>query len=188
MKECSRCHLELSADHYYVSNKWTCISCVRARSKARYTNNKEECLAQAKRWVERNREKVRGIKQAYRERNRDAENAYHFVRRHFKPELVKGIQDKYRRENLGIYAAAAAKRRASLLQATPSWADFEAIQLFYSLASCFTEATGIPHEVDHFYPLQGEEVSGLHVPANLRVITRTDNRSKSNKVLESIHG
>lgn len=40
-----------------------------------------------------------------------------------------------------------------------------------------------PHEVDHIVPLQPKEGNpkGLHVPENLRVITREENRKKGNK-------
>lgn len=36
-------------------------------------------------------------------------------------------------------------------------------------------------EVDHVIPLQGELVSGLHVPYNLAIIPAADNRSKNNR-------
>jgi len=39
--------------------------------------------------------------------------------------------------------------------------------------------------VDHEIPLQGEDVCGLHVPWNLRVITQEENLKKSNKLVAS---
>ena len=44
-----------------------------------------------------------------------------------------------------------------------------------------TRVCNEPFHVDHFYPLQGEKVSGLHVPANLRIITAAENIRKSNR-------
>lgn len=40
------------------------------------------------------------------------------------------------------------------------------------------------HEVDHVIPLNGKTVSGLHVPANLQVLTVRENRRKQNKFVE----
>lgn len=51
-----------------------------------------------------------------------------------------------------------------------------------------TRETGIAHEVDHIYPLQGRNVCGLHVETNLRVITRSANRKKNNRVGKEADG
>lgn len=72
-------------------------------------------------------------------------------------------------------------REKRCVLATPTWADRELIKELYALAQKLTEQTGVPHEVDHVIPLQGNEVSGLHVPDNLQVITRDENRRKANK-------
>lgn len=44
------------------------------------------------------------------------------------------------------------------------------------------EPNGIPFEVDHIIPLNGKNVCGFHMVENLHVITKTDNRTKSNKL------
>ncbi len=75
------------------------------------------------------------------------------------------------------------------LQAMPKWLSNEQrgeIKAVYAIAAELGRNTGIPHNVDHIIPLQGEHVSGLHVPWNLRAIPARDNQSKHNKLLESV--
>lgn len=67
---------------------------------------------------------------------------------------------------------------------TPLWItkrDIKTMIQLYLKAENLTKETKVPHEVDHYYPLQGKKVCGLHVPLNLRIITRADNRKKLNK-------
>jgi hypothetical protein len=68
-----------------------------------------------------------------------------------------------------------------LRKAMPPWTDGEAMRAIYLEARRLTAETGVPHEVDHEVPLLGKAVSGLHVEYNLRVVTRTVNRRKSNR-------
>lgn len=74
-----------------------------------------------------------------------------------------------------VYNAIRAKRRAAKLNATPKWADLEAIKYIYTVA----HKAGL--EVDHIVPLQGKLVCGLHVENNLQLLTRNENTRKGNR-------
>lgn len=82
--------------------------------------------------------------------------------------------------NPGASTARSRKYQAAKLQRTPPWADMSAIVDFYVEAKRLEELTGIQFHVDHIVPLQGELVSGLHVPANLQLLPAHENLSKSN--------
>jgi len=91
----------------------------------------------------------------------------------------------YKQENPAVVNASNAKRRAAKLQRTPKWLTllhYEQIQMFYTSAAELGKELNLEFDVDHIVPLQGENVSGLHVPWNLQVLLATDNGSKSNKV------
>ncbi len=87
----------------------------------------------------------------------------------------KLIKQKYRqgigKENINYHSA---KRRSAKLKRTVPWADLKAIREFY---------TNCPkgYHVDHIIPLQGTNVSGLHVLNNLQYLTKSQNSSKGNK-------
>lgn len=92
------------------------------------------------------------------------------------------------REYLNAYGRAWRKKNKTLHsirhihgQTKPKWATNFFMREAYRLAGLRTKATGIKWEVDHIVPLNHRLVSGLHVEANLRVITRFDNRSKGNR-------
>lgn len=98
-----------------------------------------------------------------------------------KRETIRQQQAEYRRKNLAVFMARDARRRAAELRAKPVWVDEQAIQAVYEIAAQRTRETGIKHVVDHIVPLQGRNVSGLHVAWNLQVLTERENLRKSNK-------
>lgn len=96
------------------------------------------------------------------------------------PERFSAARKKHYAGNKSLYVAACAARRAAKIQATPPWVNLKEIAAFFAEARRLTIGTGIPHEVDHIEPLRAKNRCGLHVPWNLQVITRADNRRKHN--------
>lgn len=82
---------------------------------------------------------------------------------------------KWKSVNKPILASIQARRRASILQRTPSWANREEIAKFYQ------EASKLGVHVDHIIPLNGKLVSGLHVEDNLQLLSATENHRKRNR-------
>lgn len=72
-------------------------------------------------------------------------------------------------------------RRDREARAIPPWADRGAMGAFYTVARRASRCTGIPFHVDHIIPLRGRNVSGLHVPSNLRVISKAENLRKNRR-------
>lgn len=101
-----------------------------------------------------------------------------------KPAYKKRARE-WDRKNPEKVAASVIRRQRQLKRAIPHWLskeDHAAIAAFYFEARRLTAETGVPHEVDHIIPLRGKNVSGLHVPWNLQILTRHENRVKTNKL------
>jgi len=93
-------------------------------------------------------------------------------------------KQKYRQANKGKINALVAARKKVIRQRTPAWLtkfDKLKIKCIYQVAAMLTRENGEPWHVDHIIPLQGKNVSGLHVPSNLQWMRGVDNISKKNK-------
>lgn len=131
-----------------------------------YQVNKEYYKASASRWAKENPEKRKAIAQRWVKEN---------------PEKRYETQRRGRLNNPGLYAAHYKMRQQRKRQAMPAWADQDAIRAIYDRCAEIVKQTGIPHDVDHFYPLKNDRVCGLHNEYNLRIVTAFENRSKGNK-------
>lgn len=130
--------------------------------------------------LEEKRERSREYNRKWRERNRESERARHLQYHADNLDKERERKLKYQKDYPAKAAAIAASRRAAKLQRTPIWADKDEIKLIYKQAASLQKLLGTPLHVDHIIPLQGKNVSGLHVADNLQIIGAKANMSKSN--------
>ena len=99
-------------------------------------------------------------------------------------ENIRKNASEWLKRNKDKANAKTAYRRATKLQRTPKWLSSEDMWLIeeaYELAQERTKLFGFMWTVDHVVPLNGETVSGLHVPENLQIIPASENYSKANR-------
>jgi hypothetical protein len=173
---CKKCAAANTAK-YRGSNIEKC----RAESRAYVAANKEANSARALAWNRAHPDIANARNRAWREANLDAAHAVEKQSREKHRDAYLLRKKQWASENKHLYAHYATKRRAALLNATPLWADLNAIKKIYEECSRITLVTGVEHHVDHIVPLLGTNVRGLHVESNLRIISGAENRSKSNR-------
>lgn len=154
------------------------------RDRVRETNRKNNAERSA-RYRKRNPEKVLQSQAAYYQRNKETILSYLKTYRDSSNKHKQSNQ-LWARNNKGIVQSINARRRASLRQAIPTWANPKAIQQLYQKAAELTKTTGVLYVVDHIVPITNKHVCGLHWEENLRIITAQENGHKHNKLLEQL--
>jgi len=128
-----------------------------------------------------NQEQYREYQSKWREDNREKSNAYTRKWRSENPEKQYQASRNWVKAVPGRQYALSRSRKKHIKQATPSWANFRYIRLFYEMAKMEEERLGVPVHVDHIIPLRGKNVCGLHVEDNLQLLTAKDNLRKNNR-------
>jgi len=164
---CSRGHIALR------KAKGCCVECMK----------EDWAIDNAKRAQKPKTEAAKNAGKRYYERNRDVVKARALSRPRGK---VQEYRDAYDARNPEQRLARTSIRRRRFRSATPPWLTKDqraAMKQLYIEAQRLTKLTGERYVVDHIIPLINEEVCGLHVPWNLRVITQEENLVKSNRLL-----
>jgi hypothetical protein len=183
MKHCHCCNTTkpLDAFNNNASKKdgkqSRCIACRAVYRKENY----EKIRASDKEYCKRNKEKVTASRAAWARNNKEKVSQYNRKWVAANKDKVREAAKAYQEAQPSKFRAYASKRRAKLLNALPSWVDTEKIKVIYEYRQLCSNVLGQVFHVDHIVPLQGKTVCGLHAPANLQVLTASENMSKKNK-------
>ena len=165
MKQCTRCLQLKPITSFYVQT---------VNSKDGYQSHCKQCdNARKKAWSQANPQKTKEYAKIS-EQNR----LHNPQRREYRKILKKTPHIR------AINNASYAKRRAAKIQRVPKWLtnrDLKVIKAFYSIAQMLSKVNNEVWHVDHKIPLQGNLVSGLHVPSNLQLMRGIENETKRNE-------
>ena len=173
VKICSKCGQHKSKDAFSSCKtglygvRGDCKLCRKSSNSAHYKTNLERRRAQNANYARNNRDK----QSEWYYRNKGKISAY---------------RKYYIQNNRGKINAISSARKNKKRKATPKWLSREdklEMELLYTKAATLSETTGIKYHVDHIVPINGENISGLHVPWNLQILTAEENYRKSNKIL-----
>jgi hypothetical protein len=155
-----------------------------ARIKAWKQANKERISIQSKEYNEANKSDISLKKQAYYLENKERIDARNIAYNKKNRIKLSKKEAEWRSENRGNVAANIRRYQVAKMNRTPLWlTDFDKLKIkcMYSVASMLTRENKETWHVDHIIPLQGKNVSGLHVPSNLQAIRGEENMAKHNK-------
>ena len=156
-----------------------CVTCEILQPLDDFYNEKKKIDGKMSECIQCNKTK-RAI---YRQNNREKERVRNRLYGSENKELIKNRVTKWRKNNPTKNRALRRMREMQKIHACPLWAQSKLIRqeilAHYLHAEWLESVTGEKMHVDHIVPLRNDFVCGLHVPANLMVLTAKDNMSKS---------
>lgn len=177
-KQFSEFHADRSKK-FGISN--TCKTCAKEKSAAWHANNRERAIKGGKERYMATRDAQLEYRRNWRKKNLAIVSAKNAAWKSRNRDHVNAKNREWKQRNPAVLAANSARRRASRLLATPSWANHAAILDLYRQAAELTKKTGIAWHVDHVVPIRSRLVCGLHCESNMRVIEGRENIRKSNR-------
>ena len=113
-------------------------------------------------------------------------NSYAKIWRSQNPEKRSEYLKVYAQRNRDKMRSKGMKRYVAQKRQTPSWVnssldtEIEGLYMFCRIFNSYKAYKSDRFQVDHIVPICGKQVSGLHVPWNLQVLTGRDNVHKGN--------
>ena len=190
-KICSKCKEEKLLSDFYKETRSksgynaACKKCIRKYHDKYRAENPQSWLAYSARPDVKERQRQQKRDQ-YRSEKEEilARNAEYYKKN---KEKIYKTRKLWNAENSARLKVQRAARRHRTRRATPNWLSEEQKQKIFDVyleTSIKSAESGEKYEVDHIIPITSNIVCGLHVPWNLQILTQTENRQKSNKLLE----
>lgn len=196
-KTCSKCRTVKSVDEFHRSKRRKdgrdphCKACAAARAKDWHARNRQHVLARVSKWQRDNPQRHR-------------ESVLRWMQANPRDQIAasEACRSWYLR-NKDFLRERSSRRRATVRNAVPAWADITDIRELYREAAKLIADTGQPYHVDHIVPLVSPRlqslygntmpkskfvgpllpvVQGLHCEANLRILHARENLRKLNRV------
>jgi 5-methylcytosine-specific restriction endonuclease McrA len=189
--ECVVCG-KTESPHWYGKQVKTCCRCYSKEYRIKNQQRVKETLAKyaksckgkarTKNWANTAKGKESSSKRNARFKSSEKYLEYIKTDRYQKLKKLYYKNGYFRKKNKDpwYHSLRRAKRRAINKQATPKWINQKLFIDFYKQSSD-------KFEVDHIIPLVNFLVCGLHVPWNLQILTKSENRSKGNKFDGTYH-
>jgi 5-methylcytosine-specific restriction endonuclease McrA len=165
MKTCRRCGVTKDTTDFYTGRA-TCKDCKKSDSRKYYAENTEVCKAVRSEYYLQNSDIFKDRVNAARAADPERHRAY----------ARKGMA---KRVLTGAARAECAKRRTRMSNVKPSSIEALMIKYKYEDAARLSQETGIPHHVDHIWPIAR---GGPHLPWNMQILTASENQSKGAKL------
>ena len=195
-KQCSKCKETKPVAEFYKDktkkdgHESRCKICAKRKATKYRDENKDLITATRARDADKNNAKAKAVYYSDIEASRAQGRITAQAARDRNPENARIATNKWRTEKREDYLVSrgkhTAKRRNLKMSATPyvltEWEELVMSEI-YSQASELSRLTGVKHEVDHIIPLIHNKVCGLHNISNLQILTQTENRKKSNRLM-----
>ena len=164
------------AKQYYEANKER----IKARSAKYNEDNKDAVRERERQRYQSNREHYSARARKYNEDNKDAIKEYNAEYSRLWRENNREYGKIWRENNPQYGIEASRLRNTRLERAIPGWYEDELVKRLYLKRKELNQRYGANLHVDHIIPIQSDTVCGLHCWANLQLLDKSLNQSKSN--------